>query len=225
MPACRYTRLGNVTIVKFWLHALAALVGLMIAALIVYLVFGSASEQGAVQDGDAGSLAATSDGLCGTIAAGALTSAETRALAAENPPAMADAKGPIAAIRDDKPEQKDWFARVHAAGGLCIDEIQVTAEGTSISMSVVESVTDDQAAAYAATILAQAFTAPFHPRVVTITALVGDGERTIVVSNRAWRAYQLRRRQLGIQHSITSLKQFRAAVGRQFGAGLRITGW
>lgn len=209
---------------KFWLHALAAFVGLVIAALIVYLVFGNASEQGATQDGSAGTLA-SAESLCGTIHPTELLSESTRALASKNPPAMSDAMGPVAAISDDKPDQKRWFARVHAASGLCIDEIQITPEKTLISMSTVASVSAQDAAIFTAAAMAQAFTAPFHPRQVTIVTLVGDSERTVTVSNRAWRAYQLRRKQLGLEHSLKNLKLFRQAVGHQFGAGLRITGW
>lgn len=209
---------------KFWYHAIAAVVGLAVAALIVYLVFGNASEQGAVQDGDAGALASTDD-LCGTIAVADATSTDARERAAESLPALFDDLGPIPAIREDKVEQKDWVARVHAASGGCIDEMTITTPGTSISMTVGDSVGADDAAAYAAGILAQAFTPPFNPRQVTIVANVGDSERTIVVSNRAWRAYQVRRRQLDLEHTVENLKLFRQATGQQFGSGLRIVGW
>jgi hypothetical protein len=210
--------------VKVWYHLIAALVGLALAALIVYLVFGSASQQGAVQDGDAGSLAA-SEGLCGTIDAADINATETRELASQNLPALFDAQGPIPAIADSQPDQKDWVERVHAAGGLCLDEIRIVPEGATIAMSTVDSVDDDTARAYAAAVVAQAFTPPFSPRRVTVTATVGDSDRTIIVSGRAWRAYQVRRRQLGIDHSLSSLIQFRRATGQQFGPDLRILGW
>lgn len=209
---------------KFWYHAIAATVGLAVAALIVYLVFGSASEQGAVQDGDAGALA-SAEGLCGSIAPADTRSPEARATAAESLPALFDDKGPLPAIADSRPDQQAWVARVHAAGGLCVDEVSILSEGTSVSLSTVEDVTEAQAAAYVAGVLEEAFTPPFNPRQVTIVANVGGTERTVVVSNRAWRAYQARRRQLGVEHSIANLALFRQAVGAQFGQGLRINGW
>lgn len=222
-------RPGNVDVVKVWYHLIAAVVGLCIAALIVYLVFGNASEEGATQDGDAGALAAA-EGLCGTIDPADTTSEETRAVAGENNPALFDAQGPIPAIREDQVDQQAWVNRVTAAGGMCIDEIRIEQSGATnnlvtISMSTVDGVTDEQARAYAAGVIAQSFTPPFNPRTVTLQATVGDSQRSIVISDRAWRAYQVRRRQLKLQHTIENLVLFRQAVGRQFGADLRLNGW
>jgi hypothetical protein len=218
--------------VKVWYHVIAALVGFAVAALIVYLVFGSASEQGAVQDGDAGSLAAGTS-MCGSIDVADTTSAETRATAAESPPALFDAKGPIAAISDKFPKQRDWVARVHAASGLCLDELTIenstpaTGPATNvvrISMSTTEDVDDAEASAYAGGVLAQAFTPPFSPRSVTLQASVGDEQRTVVVSSRAWRAFEARRRQLKRPATIANLRLFQQASA--FGAAdLKLTGW
>ncbi len=217
--------------VKVWYHVIAAVVGLAVAALIVYLVFGSASQEGAVQDGDAGSLAAGSS-LCGTIDGADTTSAATRAKAADNPPALFDAKGPIAAISDDKPEQRDWVARVHAAGGLCLDELSILTSGTGptaknaveIVMSTTDDVTAADASAYAAGVLTQAFTPPFSPRSVSVTASVGDQQRTIVISSRAWNAFQARRRQIKRPSTIANLKLF--ADASAFGPrDLKLSGW
>lgn len=219
--------------VKVWYHVIAALVGLAVAALIVYLVFGSASEQGAVQDGDAGSLAAGTS-LCGSVDQADTTSAETRAAAAESPPALFDAKGPIAEISAKFPKQRDWVARVHAAGGLCIDELSILTSGEGASakntvevlMSTTEDVDDAAAGAYAGGVLAQAFTPPFNPRSVTIQASVGDTQRTVTVTSRAWRAFEARRRQIKPPRpaTIANLKLFQQASA--FGpAELKLTGW
>lgn len=217
---------------KVWYHVIAAVVGFSVAALIVYLVFGSASEQGAVQDGDAGSLAAGTS-LCGTIEPAETTSAETRAKAAESPPALFDAKGPIAAIREDEPEQREWVARVHAAGGLCLDELTIEnstpASGPAtnvvkITMSTTEEVDEAEASAYVGGVLAQAFTPPFSPRSVTVEASVGDTQRTVFVSSRAWRAFEARRRQVDRPATVANLKLFQEASA--FGPrDIRITGW
>jgi hypothetical protein len=218
--------------VKVWYHVIAAVVGLAIAALIVYLVFGNASQEGAVQDGDAGSLAAGGS-LCGTVGTGDTTSAATRKTAADNPPALSDALGPIAAISDDKPEQQQWVARVHAASGLCLDELTIensAPEGASTRnvitalMSTTDDVNDTEAGAYAGGVLQQAFTRPFSPQRVTIQATVGGKDRTVVVSSRAWRAFEARRRQIGRPATIANLKLFQQASG--FGpADLKLTGW
>lgn len=217
---------------KIWYHVIAAVVGFAVAALIVYLVFGSASEQGAVQDGDAGSLAAGGS-LCGTVDPADTTSADTRAKAADAPPALFDAKGPIAAISDKFPKQQDWVARVHAAGGLCLDELTIEnstpASGPAtnvvkIAMSTTEDVDDAAAGVYAGGVLAQAFTPPFSPRSVTIQAAVGDTQRTVVVSSRAWRAFEARRRQIKRPATMANLKLFQQASA--FGpADLKLTGW
>jgi hypothetical protein len=212
-----------VSFVKVWYHLIAAVVGLAVAALIVYLVFGSASEQGATQDGDAGALAA-SETLCGTVKPADTSSPTTRKLAGENLPSLSDAKGPFAAISDEQPKQQDWVERVHAASGLCIDELEIVPEGTAISMSTVDGVSEADAQQYVAGTIAQAFTPPLNPRRVTLVSTVGDSERTILISARAWRAYQARRRQLGIPHSIANLKLFRQASGYK-PVDLRIVGW
>lgn len=216
-------RPGTLRSVKLWYHLAAAVVGLALAALIVYLVFGSASEEGARQDGDAGALAAA-EGLCGTIDVGETQSVETRRLARENLPALFDQQGPIPAISDEQPEHKAWVDRVHAASGLCLDELRIETAGTTAVLSTVEGVDAPTAAAYASGVLVQAFTPPISPRRVTVVATVGDAERTIAVSARAWRAFQVRRRQLGLEPTVENLKLFREASA--FGPeDLRIVGW
>lgn len=216
-------RPGTLRSVKLWYHLAAAAVGLALAALIVYLVFGSASEEGATQDGDAGSLAATG-GLCGTIDPAETDSPKTRQLARENMPALFDQAGPIPAISDDQPQHKAWVDRVHAASGLCLDELRIETEGTTAVMSTVEGVDEAAAARYAIGVLQQAFTAPINPRRVTLVATVGDSQRTIAMSGRAWRAFQVRRRQLGLEATVENLKLFRQASSFQ-PADLRIVGW
>lgn len=214
--------------VKVWYHVIAAVVGLCVAALIVWFVFGSASEQGAAQDGSAGALAAA-DNLCGTIDAADITSTETRALAHDNLPALFDAKGPIPAIADSQPKQQDWVDRVHAASGLCIDEIHIDRSGNNnlvtIDMSTIEGLSTDDAAAYAAAVLAQSFTAPFSPLSVTLDATVDGADRNVYITRRAWLAYQVRRKQLDVPHTMHALVQFKQASGTSLRDQLRITGW
>ncbi len=216
---------------KLWYHVIAAVVGLAVAALIVYLVFGNASQEGAVQDGDAGSLAAGSS-QCGSISPADANSADARAKAADSPPALFDAQGPLAAISDKFPDQQQWVARVHAAAGLCLDELSILRSGEGPSaqnrVEMILSTTDDVSAAdgtaYAGGALAQAFTQPFSPRLVKLEATVDGKPRTVVVSSRAWSAFDVSRRAIGRPATIANLKLF--ADASAFGtADLRITGW
>jgi hypothetical protein len=202
---------------------MAAVVGFAVAALIVYWVFGHASEEGATQEGSAGSLGAA-ETLCGTISPSEGTSEAVRAKAADNLPVLADDTGPIPAISDDKPEQKAWFARVQAASGFCSDEVKVGASETTITMSTVDSVSDADAGTFAAAALAQAFTQPLQRTKVTITTTVGDEDRTVVISSRAWKAFQIYREARNEPLDMQTLARFRQTTS--FGAqDLRVTGW
>lgn len=211
--------------VKVWYHVFAGFVGFALAAVIVYLVFGSASEQGATQDGAAPAQLGASGGvLCGTITPAEATTPAARKRAAGNLPALFDEKGPIAAIRDDQPDQKAWLARVHAASGGCMDEIKLEPDRATLEMSTVDGISDADADAFAAGAIAQAFTAPLGRPVLDLTASVHGETRTAHISRRAWNAYQVSRRQLGVEHSMKSLADFRRARGFSR-ADLRVTGW
>jgi hypothetical protein len=211
--------------VKLWYHLIAAVTGLALAALIVYIVFGNASEQGATQDGAAPqSLTSGGAGMCGKIDVAKLDDAHTLRLARENPPALFGDQGPIPAISESKPQQQEWVDRVQAAGGLCLDEVRIERAGTTISLSVVDGVDERETAAYAAGVLTQAFTPPFNPKRVTLLTTVGTSERTIVISQRAWYAYEARRTQLRLAPTLANLINFRKATA--YGpADLRIVGW
>lgn len=209
---------------KLVYHLVAALVGLAIAALIVYVVFGNASQEGARQDGSAGELSAEGSTLCGTVSPADARGDRSVELAGENLPSLFDQQGPIAAIADDKPEQQRWVARVHAASGLCLDEIRIEPDGTTLTMSTVEGVSADAASRYAAAALAEAFTPPFNPPRVTLRASVDGSERIAVVSRRAWGAFQVRRKDLGQPLTMQSLSRFRAATSFRR-ADIRVRGW
>jgi hypothetical protein len=209
--------------VKVWYHVVAALVGFAAAALIVYWVFGNASEQGARQEGSAGALGA-SETLCGTIAPSAANSQANRTKAADNLPVLANENGPIPAIRDDKPDQKAWFARVTAAAGFCADEIKVELSATTIEMSTTDGVSDDDASAFAAGALAEAFTAPLQRPKVTIVTTVGDDDRTVTMSRRAWNAFKIYREARNLPLTMHTLAQFRRTTSFS-NNDLRVVGW
>jgi hypothetical protein len=216
--------------VKVWYHVIAALVGLAVAALIVYVVFGNASQQGATQEGAApGALDAGGALLCGSIKPEDTTSAKSRALALDNQPSLFNGQGPIAAISDKHPDQQDWIARVHAATGLCADEIHIETGRTTISLSAVEGVSDEDMAAYTAATLGQAFTAPFNPlgcpacHVRVVTTIDGT-DRVVFASTRAWSAYQFARRTKRQPLTMDTLAQFKAASSYR-STDLLVRGW
>lgn len=217
-------RPGNVVCVKLLYHCIAAFVGLSAAALIVFLVFGNASEQGAKPDSAApDALASGAGGRCGSIAPAQANTPATRALAAKDGPALSLPTGPVQAIGD--PTQRAWVARVHAASGLCTDEISFRAGGTvAISMSATKAVSYAEASALAAGTLAQAFTAPINPHAVTLTYTAAGTTRIATVGLRAWNAYGVRRRQLRVPLSMHTLVLFRSAVYRGQ-TDLKLVGW
>lgn len=214
---------GSLTHVKVWYHVVAALVGFAAAALIVYWVFGNASQQGATQDGSAGALGA-SETLCGTIDPSSANSRANRAKAADNLPVLADQNGPIPAISDKKPDQKAWFARVTAASGFCADEIKVADAETTIEMSTTKGVSAADASAFTAGALAEAFTAPLQRPRVTIVTAVGDDERRVTMSTRAWGAFKIAREARNLPLTMRTLVQFRRSTSFS-SSDLRVVGW
>jgi hypothetical protein len=206
---------------KVLYHVLAATVGLAAAGIIVFLVFGAASEQGASQDGRA-PRGAGGTTVCGKLPPAATRTPAAQAAAAAALPAMFDPSGPIPGF--EVPEQEAWFARVHAAAGMCTDEIGFVETGVArLSMSVVPPVTQAQASQYAAGAIAAAFSAPFNPRSVSIEVVSDAGIQRAAVSLRAWQAFTIARRQLGVPLTMESLAQFKQARYRP--SDLTVTGW
>lgn len=219
---------GYLGTVKVWAHIIATLVGLALAALIVYLVFGNASQQGATQDGAAPSSVASGESLCGTVTPAEGQSPAARATALEHPPTIIDATGREVVVRATAKaaQQRSWFARVHAASGLCLDEINVPNANTgttTIGMSTVKSVSPEDAAAFAGGAIAASFTAPLRRPAVSLVVLVGREQRSVFVTQRAWSAFLVAGRSRGLGTSVRDLVAFRRSSG--FTArDLRITG-
>jgi hypothetical protein len=215
--------------VKIWYHVIAALVGLAVAALIVYIVFGNASQQGAVQEGSApGSLDQHAGGaLSGSIAPADGTSAKARRIAGANQPSLFNDKGAISSLKPK--DQRDWVDRVHAAAGLCTDEVHIVQGRTTLAISASGKVSDADIAAYTAGALAQAFTAPFDPLGCTachvlVTTTVKGADRSALVSTRAWSAFQFARRSRHLPLTMHALAQFQAASSYR-PADLTVHGW
>lgn len=212
---------------KLWHHIVAGVVGLSLAGLIVFLVFGNASREGAVQEGAApGSLRGSGETLCGSVtpAQGLTQPARKKALA--NPPTLiaAETKREIA-IQADKADQLAWVARVHAASGMCIDQVTLANDPntpTRIAFSTTDAVSDAEASAYVGAAVGQSFTQPLRRLQVVVRATVGERERTATVSLRAWNAFRVRRKSLGYETTMTDI----AAFGRRFPTfGIKAAGW
>jgi hypothetical protein len=215
--------------VKVWYHVIAAVVGLAVAALIVYIVFGNASQQGAVQDGTApGSLDQGAGGaMCGSIAPSAGTSAAARKTASANQPSLFTKSGAISSLKPK--DQRDWVNRVHAAAGLCTDEIHIVQGRTTLAISASSKVSAADISAYTAGALAQAFTAPFNPLGcgachVEVTTTVKGADRSALVSTRAWAAFQFARKSRHLPLTMHALQQFQAASSYRAG-DLAVHGW
>lgn len=217
---------------KIWYHVIAAVVGISLAGLIVFLVFGNASRQAATQDGAApGSLDASGGSLCGSIppAQGATPAARKQGLA--HLPTIVSPTGQQVSINTstlDGRAQLAWVARVQAASGLCIDELRIGDKGgrNVITMSTVSTVTPVEAAAYAGAVVTAAYTLPLRRTELLVTTFVGDQRRRVFITDRAYNAFQVYRRSNRAGTSVADLRAFRRQVGPGFGAAnLRIQGW
>lgn len=170
-----------------WLHALAAIVGLALSALIVVLVFGAADEQGSSQSGDApGQAAQDSAGSCGSYGPAEAASATRVAEAARRPPATLDGKGDSAQPKDKA--QKAWIARVHAALGQCTEELTV-GRNIRVSAAFPDDTSTSDAQQYAFQFLVESFKPPLGPRQVELEVTQGDVTRTLLVRPNVWQAY------------------------------------
>lgn len=205
---------------KRWLHVIAALLGLGLAALIVFLVFGQASEQGSVA-GDAPGSAGREDALCGSVNAARGREAGTIKQARSNLPTIINEDGVEVTPRDD---QAQWFARLQASSGLCIDEVVVLPQELRISASYPGSMSGGQLDAFAVDALARAFEPPLARTLVRFDTRTGSTKRTIAVRSEAWSAFQTGRAPLGLDRSVAGLRDFAKRTGydRQY---VNVAGW
>jgi hypothetical protein len=224
--------MGTSSFVKVWAHVIATVAGLLLAGLIVFIVFGNASKEGALQDGTAPTISA--DGtVCGSVKAADISTAAARTKALKNlPTAIGPSDQPVEFTRAD---QKAWLARVQAASGLCIDEIRVGLHGatatssgdtTKISMSTVKRVSEPEASIYTGATLLAANQAPLNGRNVDIITYVGDQKREIYFSVRAYRLFLVAHKGLGLGTTAADLVKFRTHIGSGLsGTDIRINGW
>ena len=212
--------------VKVWFHVIASIVGLLLAGLIVFAVFGNASREGALQDGTAGGRATADGTVCGSVPVTQVNTPAARRKAMANPPTLIGATG--TAVRFAKPADQAWVARVQAGSGLCIDEIKVGPEPgstTTISMSTVKGVTEAEASAYTGAALLAANQLPLRGRNVRITTFVGDQKRTIYVSVRFYDAFLAARGAYRLGTSASDIVAFRKRVPGFKAGDVAISGW
>ncbi|MCW2974298.1 MAG: hypothetical protein JWN72_2571 [Thermoleophilia bacterium] len=209
---------------KIWAHVIATVVGLAVAGLIVFLVFGSASREGALQDGTAGNRATEDGALCGTVAVADINTPAARRTALKNAPAVYNKLD--VQIEFPQAAGKAWLARVQASSGLCIDEVRYgenPGDTTSISMSTVARVSAAEASAYTGAALVAAGQKPLDGRNLSVVTFVGDQKRSIYFSIRAYDAYIAQRRGLGLGSTVADLIEFRRVTN--FKGDIRINGW
>ena len=208
------------------MHILASTVGILIAGLIVFLVFGNASREGATQDGEApGVVNAAGTSLCGKVPPAETMTPANQAKVADHMPTLLDPTGkPIGGFRPAN--QQQWLVRTVAASGFCLDEIDLGGDGgvTKLSLSTVADVSPADVAAYTGAALVSAHQPPFNNRTVLATTFVGDQKRSIKMTPRAAGAFATWRQTTGSGTSVVDIINFSRAV-RLGAANLQILGW
>ena len=209
---------------RVWLHLLAACVGLATAALIVFLVFGSASSQNSV-NGTAPGQGDAAAGLCGTVDAATVTESRVIDAASTSLPTIYDTQGRAVTPVDSK--QRLWFARLHAASGMCLQEIRVYPHELRLSASYPKSVSQSQLDAFSFATLSRAFQGPASlrfQRVRLTTTPKDQSPRLVMTSADAWSNFLRGRSAMSLERKVSALREFKQRVGYS-NADLRIAGW
>lgn len=203
---------------KGWLHLVAALAGLLLAALIVFFVFGQASEQGQIS-GEAPAEAQAS--LCGTVNAARGRDNATVATASRNLPPVLDGAG--ARVRLSK-RDKDWVARLHASSGLCVRQLVVRERQLLVRATYPAGTSDTQLESFAIDTLARAFEPPLAQTRVQLDVTREDETRSAAVRVEAWRSFQRSRVAFGLDRSLDGLRNYgeRTEFDERF---IKVEGW
>ena len=201
---------------KGWLHVLATFLGLALAGLIVFLVFGQASEQGQVS-GEA----PEEETQCTTIAPDRSRSPAAISAATDNVPPVVDAKGARVKLT---PEERTWIANMHAASGLCLRQVNIRPSQWVIQATYPSGVEARQLETYAMDTLSRAFEEPLAQSRVLLETQVDGQARTVNVQVEAWRAFQRSRTAFGVERSVAGLREFseKTAYDQRF---IRTAGW
>ncbi|MFV2070328.1 MAG: hypothetical protein ACC645_25455, partial [Pirellulales bacterium] len=209
-------------------HTIAAVAGFVVAALVVFLVFDSADQQGAAQDGDAPIVVGAGPSEnCGSIAVADSTDAASIETALAEMPEIVGANGAAVEITDK--QQLRWFASLHAALSLCADQVSLTPNDNPSQLVVSAMAPADwnkqRASRHAVRMLAAAFdSGPFAVKRVTLTVQHGDATRSINVTRPVWNSYNKNAKRLKLGASIAGFQKLDKRVGFKPNE-LKISGW
>lgn len=211
---------------KAWYHVIASVVGLVTAGLIVFLVFGNASKQGAAQESAAPTSVGSGMGqtLCGKVAPSDALSPKYLAKVDKNMPTIINEVG--TQIAGFAPvEQKAWLARVVASSGFCLDEIEFTSNSTiKLSISSVEGMSEQDISAFTGAAIVFAHQPPLNRRVVKAVTFVGGQKRSITMSQRAASTFNIWRKLNNSGTSVSDIIRF-SKTARLGSSNLQILGW
>jgi hypothetical protein len=190
-----------------WLHVLAAFLGVALAALIVFLVFGNASDQNQIEGDAPGEQSATS--LCGSVDASTVTERKVIDQASTNLPKVYNNKGK--AIEPSDSKQRLWLATLHAASGLCLTEIRVLPQQLRLKAGYPDSMSATQVDAFVYATLSRSFEGPPSLRFRSLSheAVVDGQTRSVRISADTWGNFRRARAAMALDRSVRDLKAFK----------------
>jgi hypothetical protein len=206
---------------RWWFHIIAAVAGFFAAGLIVYLVFGQADTgtgvthkapvlvQGTQNANDCGTL---------TVAQANLPTTVTTSLQ-DLPNVSYNGKLIVPGV----PAQKAWFARIDAASGLCVDEVDVTATTIRVETSFPPNVPEASIQSFAFGALLQSFQPPLARKAVRLDVKAGTHTRTIALTASAWHVFQRVQPVHRLPSTIAGIVLSRRDV--DYGRTLYLSGW
>lgn len=208
---------------RWWYHLIAAAIGLASAALIVFMVFGQASQQGSL-GGESSSASARGGSVslaagCGSVAPVDVFEVASVSAARSSLPVIRSAGRRVIPKQS---REIQWFSRLHAASGRCIHTVDMDAQHARIVLAYPQTTAVQDISSYVYAMLSKAFDPPYGRSRTQIT-ISGKTARSVVVSARAWRTFQDARASVGLPASIAGLTGARSRFG--YGdADIRIVG-
>lgn len=194
---------------KGWLHIVAAVLGLALAGLIVYVVF--ARTTGGLEGQDESALPLRQVTECSSIAPAQGTNDASVERARQALPEILNERGVL--VTPDEAGQVAWFARLHAASGLCVDEVEVKTKSLSIAVSYPDTVSANSVDSYTFALLTRAFEPPLARSQVTLVVDVAGVQRGVHVSSHVWQNFRRSRAAMGYDPSVRDLARFGKRVG------------
>lgn len=211
---------------RWVLHAIAAIIGFAASAAIVVVVFSTADREAASTGGAKPSGASDASATrCTRIPPGKGADATSIATARRSLPPIYDEHQ--IQVKVTSGSQLAWFARIHAALGLCTNEVDVARRFVTIDVAFPEGTSERDVRAYVFGALVQAFSPPLARSRVHLDVGVGSSTsapRVVEIHADAWNAFQRAHVAMRLPDSFAGLRAFRSKVG--YGASqIRLTGW